>query len=350
MRHFDQLTSHGQVRRLYAMGRAAMKRYGLVATRLQLLQNEKGAVLKVRALETKGTSRALRRTAGAFVLRIYRDPAISNRMIRAQAQWLRAILDETDLVVPEPIADHHGDHVVDLAAPDFGDSVRCSVMRWVPGKPRLLKTGPGAEALRQVGQLMAKLHLHGQRFSPELGAEFPRYDCEGLFGACSCYWPKDGLDAVDAGKRRILEHATQRMREAMNEVGNGPEDFGLIHGDLIQVNYIFYRGQVRAIDFGDCGYGHYLYDMGVTLLMLYAFDADGSQRTAFLEGYRQVRPLSAAHERLLDVFIAGRAVALIRWTLGNENLRTPGGVSWASGAIGWVRQWLACQGPSRRRT
>lgn len=33
---------------------------------------------------------------------------------------------------------------------------------------------------------------------------------------------------------------------------------GLIHGDLHQENYLFCRGAVGAIDFDDCGYGHFL--------------------------------------------------------------------------------------------
>lgn len=80
--------------------------------------------------------------------------------------------------------------------------------------------------------------------------------------------------------------------------------------------------------------------MGVTLLMLHAFDTDGSQRAAFLEGYRQVRPLSASHERLLNVFTAGRAVALYRWMMGNSEQRSPGNDKWVRSVATWVRQWL----------
>ena len=30
-------------------------------------------------------------------------------------------------------------------------------------------------------------------------------------------------------------------------------------------NYLFHGGEVRLIDFGDCGWGHYLYDLAVTV-------------------------------------------------------------------------------------
>lgn len=334
MKHFDALTQRGQIGRLYAAARQALTCYGLTASRLQLLQNEKGAVLKVRTT-------ASGQSPGTFVLRIYRtEPPGGIAAIRSQAGWLRAILEETDVVVPGPVANLQGDYVTTLSTPMLDGVVHCSLMRWVAGKPRLLRTGPGVEALQQVGRMMAKLHLHGQQYEAGPDGAFTRYDYEGLFGESSCYWPRDGLDAADADTLQLFERAMQRIRQVMDQLGCGPDVFGLIHGDLIQVNYIFCRGQVRAIDFGDCGYGYYLYDMGVTLLMLYAFDADGSQRAAFLDGYREVRPLSEEHERLLDVFITGRAVALCRWFMGNENLRKSGGMGWANSAVKWVRQWL----------
>ncbi len=299
-----------------------MRCFGLTATRLQLLQNEKNPVLKVAAVPTRRVPPARRHSGGNFVLRIDRTglparPAI----LRSRACWLESILQQTDVVVPEPITSLHGDYVAVMPAPGLGGTAHCSLTRWVVGKPRLLPTGPGAEALGQVGQVMAELHMHGQRFKPGKDAQFPRYDFEGLYGRSSCYYPKDGLDSLGAGARRLFALAMQRMRRVMDRLGCGRDVFGLIHADLVQVNYIFHRGKVRAIDFGDCGYGYYLYDMGVTLLMLHAFDPDGSQRAAFLEGYRQVRPLSVEHEQSAGPF--HRRPGRRAGTLGPGQRRAP---------------------------
>ena len=40
---------------------------------------------------------------------------------------------------------------------------------------------------------------------------------------------------------------------------------GLIHADLHYENFLFHDGVARAIDFDDCGWGFYLYDVAVTL-------------------------------------------------------------------------------------
>jgi Ser/Thr protein kinase RdoA (MazF antagonist) len=55
------------------------------------------------------------------------------------------------------------------------------------------------------------------------------------------------------------------VRQAQRELGASPDVFGLIHSDLHQENYLFHRGRVRAIDFDDCGWGHFVYDLAVTL-------------------------------------------------------------------------------------
>jgi len=94
---------------------------------------------------------------------------------------------------------------------------------------------------------------------------------------------------------------------------------------------------VRAVDFGDCGYGYYLYDMGVTLLMLRGFDPDGTQRAAFLRGYGQTRGLSDEHRRCYPV-TAARAAALVI----DDGQRCDAHGSWeemVADALGWLKEW-----------
>jgi Ser/Thr protein kinase RdoA (MazF antagonist) len=67
------------------------------------------------------------------------------------------------------------------------------------------------------------------------------------------------------------------------------------------------------IDFGDCGWGHYLYDLAVTLSELEGLPNYAALRAALLAGYRSVRELSPAHESLIDTFIMLREVQNVTW-------------------------------------
>jgi Ser/Thr protein kinase RdoA (MazF antagonist) len=112
-----------------------------------------------------------------------------------------------------------------------------------------------------------------------------------------------------------VEQVIGKIRAVLNELGYGKEVFGLIHADLHQDNYFFHRGRVRAIDFDDCGWGHYLFDLNVTLLELQHLPTYPALRTAFLSGYRRIRALPSAHEGYLDTFFALRRLQLLMWVL-----------------------------------
>ena len=89
------------------------------------------------------------------------------------------------------------------------------------------------------------------------------------------------------------------------------------------------------------GRGHFVYDMAVTLLMLWPFDPGQSQRAAFLQGYRAVRPFPLAHEKLLNLFIAARGVGISRWILGNDANRSESGKRWVAGTVKRLGTWLS---------
>jgi Ser/Thr protein kinase RdoA (MazF antagonist) len=207
----------------------------------------------------------------------------------------------------------------------------CTLTRWVPGRRRFRATGPGARVLHRVGQIMAELHEHGGAFKPPRGFVCPRWDYDGLFGRSSPWRPPRTVRR-DPGSRAIM----QDTRRVMTRLGCSSKVFGLIHGDLIQANYVVDGDAVYPIDFADFGRGYYLYDMAVTLLMLKPFDAGDVQRRAFMAGYRSVRPLSIEQESLLDTFIAARALVLARWILGAAH-PTPADVRWADKTLRSLR-------------
>jgi Ser/Thr protein kinase RdoA (MazF antagonist) len=110
-----------------------------------------------------------------------------------------------------------------------------------------------------------------------------------------------------------------KIRAVQRLLGQGPETFGLIHGDLHQENYLFHQGQVRAIDFDDCGYGHYVYDIAVTLLNVRGRDSTPLLRESFLAGYRSIRPLSTEHEEYVDTFFDLRDLQIMIWAIEMRN-------------------------------
>jgi Ser/Thr protein kinase RdoA (MazF antagonist) len=107
----------------------------------------------------------------------------------------------------------------------------------------------------------------------------------------------------------------------MDTLGQEPRAFGLIHADLClgeESNVLFHKGQARPIDFDDCGYGHWIYDLAVPLAHWQTAAQWATYRQALLGGYARVRPLSGppgvgAHLAHLELFMAARHVSEILW-------------------------------------
>jgi Ser/Thr protein kinase RdoA (MazF antagonist) len=301
------------------LARSALEHYALAAPprRVTLLQRERQSVYMIEADRR-----------GPYVLRLYSGRGPLPARIRSQCQWLSAIRRDTKLIVPEPVANRDGAFVTRF------DGASAVLTRWVAGRRRFRRDGPGVGALEKVGRLMAGLHAHGQTFRPPRGFSCPRWDWRGLFGPDSP-WRPERPPKMDVATRQLFARVSRQARATMKMLGTGADVFGLIHGDLIQSNYLVDGARVAAIDFADFGRGYFMYDMAVTLLLLKPFDRSGRQRAAFLRGYRSVRPLRAEHERLIDTFIAVRAVVLAKWLIGARRPRSAD-LRWVTQTLPWV--------------
>jgi len=194
----------------------------------------------------------------------------------------------------------------------------CTLLTWLPGWfPRKRRT-PGI--VRAIGGLMARLHEHAGQFHIPESFVRPRWDHEGLFDRGS--ETGVGWDRLTGRQRRLFEAVGEHVGGVMERLGAGRNVFGLIHADLIFSNVLFYRGEACAIDFDDCGFGYFLYDLAILLDRIEMRGDYPALRAALLEGYCQVRPLAQEHEPYLDLFLLARWVFLgvcflSRWELGD---------------------------------
>src|SRR5690606_36112310 len=89
--------------------------------------------------------------------------------------WLKALRQETDLLIPKPIAP-----VCTLNSD--GTSIYCTLLEWIEGS-QLLPSDTTPDHARQIGTFIAHLHNHSTRFSPPPNFTLPRLDWEGMFGS-----------------------------------------------------------------------------------------------------------------------------------------------------------------------
>ena len=309
---FELLPRNIQLRRLRRLAQAALATYGLESASLTPLQHFLNTSFRVdapsRALKSRGDGgeKSLR-----YALRISRSGYQDASTIRSELLWLQAIRRETNLVVPEPVPARDGSLLATVSVPSVPGDRHCVIFRWVDGRFRNARLRP--VDLVQVGQFMAQLHLQVQRFTLPEGFVRKRWDIEGLRGKALGIDPEKGRRHLSPEQRRVLDAVADRVEQAMRALGEDREVFGLIHADLHQYNYLFSKGNVRAIDFDTSGWGYYLYDIAVTFSTLLNRPNLPDFRAAFLDGYRQMRSLPVEYEDFIEIFTAARIMGHTLW-------------------------------------
>jgi Ser/Thr protein kinase RdoA (MazF antagonist) len=174
---------------------------------------------------------------------------------------------------------------------------------------------------RELGRLFARMHNRAQAYRPS-SARLKRQE-----------WHE--YDVVDVARFAPSEEHLVRERaavlvERLSRLPRSPNDYGLIHADLHPHNFCFDDGRVTVFDFDNCEYAWFVKDIAV-LLFYVAREEPVEQReeataaflTAFLEGYRELRPCERGWlEAVPDLLSLQRSMnyALFHQYRGQEEL------------------------------
>jgi Ser/Thr protein kinase RdoA (MazF antagonist) len=294
---FSSLDRSGQVARLDKLAREALIYYGLNFAVPTLVNYTNNAVYHVDA----GTHH--------YALRLHRPGVKHLQWIQSELAWLKALRHETDLRVPQPAAP-----VYEGSLEGYDHPVYATLFRWEKGEA-VTPSNLTEKQAYSVGVFAAKLH------HTKLSIDFqrPSRDAEGLFGARSTYQPTAEGEALFSDRQRVIMNAAiEEVKAVMAHLDTDREaNFGMIHADLIAKNLLFDGDTVVALDFDDCGYGYYLYDLAPMLLSFKDEPNGEALRSALWAGYTSLRPQVTHQEAFLETLIAARHIASIRWVASN---------------------------------
>jgi Ser/Thr protein kinase RdoA (MazF antagonist) len=307
MKPFDTLTHRGQVGRLKELALKTLEQYPIVPITVSPLVHLFNSTFRI---DTEN---------GRFVIRINRPHDRSQAEIRSEMQWLASVRQETPLVVPDPLTNNTGDLVTRVEVPGVPEPRDCVVFHWVDGRFYRKKLGP--TALERVGGFMAHLHNHVQDYDFPKGFVRPKLELDGEVGRLVAHAMKHGRELLSDEMCDDIASVVDTIRPSIDSLGEDKSVYNLIHADLHQGNYLFKGGMVRAIDFDDCGWGHFAYDMAISFWYLGQHPALPEMRTAFLKGYRSVRNFPAEHEPFIDTFMALRSLLLMSFMASESNPR-----------------------------
>lgn len=310
---FEELTAQEQAQQLTKLAETVLPQYGFQRAQVQLIGHGDNTVFAVR--KTDRSDPLAVEHDDRTLLRIHRDRYLSPTAIESELHWLHELHHHSPIRVPAPLPTLAGKlsstaQILGMAGPRT-----CTLTSWVAGRSlsRAERTQP--EMLRAIGRLLGQLHHHAAHWQPADSFTRPRWDWDGLFGSRAGY--SDAGDRVwqqtPAPYRQLFATVGDRFQTVAAALGETPDQFGLIHGDFWLGNLLVQGDDLGLIDFADCGWGYWGYDLA-RFLNDFAIGAEADAVLHhLLDGYTQVRPFPAAQLPHLPLFLAVQQVTLSLW-------------------------------------
>ncbi len=323
MKAFEDLTSRGQAGRIRPMAIALLDLHRRPFDSLSLIHHGENT-----------TFRAQKNDAH-YLCRIHRPGYQTLESIRSEMEFIDHCR-KAGLKVPEAIYSKKKKEAVHLLSLETIDGVQPAADRfgvlftWLHGTFRSkmsLRSAP------RIGAYMAKMHLASERFKPSSSFYRPRLDEKGIYTVMG-----GNVDHFKPADREKIILIQEIAAVFFDEIGKDASQFGMVHNDFHAGNRLFVDGEIAAIDFDDCGWSWFIYDIAVCLSYHRSQDNYPAIVQAFFEGYRLVREISEEEEKGLELLVQVRRIQLLLWIEGRSDnprfvTRLPAYLEWALESI-----------------
>lgn len=240
----------------------------------------------------------------------------SRESIASELAWLRALRDDHIADVPVPKRSHDGLDIQQLYDPQHQVNHFVVMFEFLEGAEP--QTSDFTTAFTQLGEVNARLHQHAKRWHPPREFSRRRWDLDELFGPQAIWGPWADAPGVTPQGRVLLDRAEKAIRSRMEIFGTDNDRFGLIHADLRLANLLVWHEKTRVIDFDDCGFGWWLYDLAAALSFLEDRADVPSLIDAWTTGYQKVARLDATDRTEIPTFMMMRRLALLAWVASHS--------------------------------
>jgi Ser/Thr protein kinase RdoA (MazF antagonist) len=333
MRAHDLSAGDDVLARVHEAARKAVRIHGLPGAEITLINVSENATYRVDDPAT----------GERFVLRVHRLGYHSTRSILSELDWLEALREEAGVRTPRVLPSPGGSRVLTVLGTEPRD---CVMFEFLPGtEPSQDRLVPDFERL---GAITARMHRHARSWRRPAGFTRFHWDYEAALGAESRWgrW-QDGV-GVGVEALAVLGRLDKELRERLHRFGRDPGRYGLIHADLRPANLLVVGDEPPSvIDFDDCGFGWYLYDLAAAVSFVEHHPQVPEMIASWVRGYRTVLDLPAEDEAEIWTFIMFRRLLLVAWigTHTGVEIAAELGTGYTEGTCELAERYLG--GPSR---
>ena len=277
---------------------ALLSCYPFRIVRHEHLRTSENAVLKL--ISDTGTLYALRIRK---MTEAYREQLASELVI------LHAFSQSTGAVIPVPLPTCQGE----LFCTTERDGVPYvgTVFSWVPG----VSMAPAEireSHMIAMGRATARFHQFSSTYAPPPGFVRPVYGDEWFFGQNAWSGSPTFIRQLEPRDAQRLFDARDSIRAGLQKIPENASSFGLIHYDLHVGNFLFQDGQANMIDFDECGFGFYLFDVAHILFEFIGQPGFDTFRAAAISACTNATDDNGMNDQL-NLFLALQSMAYVNW-------------------------------------
>lgn len=289
------------IARAAASARSALAQYqGMAGARVELMNVSENATFLV--LPENGENK---------VMRVHRRGYHSEAEIASELAWASALALAEGVRTPAALPNRQGGVVTKVS--DRGGGLRhCVLFDFVEGAEA--DPAQAEEGFVLLGELAARMHRHSRQWARPAWFRRFNWDFDAAFGQ-EARWGRwqQGI-GVGRAETAVLSRLEDHLQNRLRAFGTAPERFGLVHADMRLANLLWGPpGEVTVIDFDDCGFSWFLYDLGAALSFVEDHPQVPALIDAWLRGYRSVADLSRQDEAEIWTFILFRRLLLLAW-------------------------------------
>ncbi|GAA4108822.1 phosphotransferase [Nocardioides fonticola] len=313
--------------RIHEVARAAAARHGRGDAEVVLLNVSENATFR------------LSDDHGSAALRVHRRGYHAPGAIATELAWQDALREEAGIRTPHVLATPAGERIVEVPDPDGEGPRSCVLFEFLPGAE---PTGD----LAGLAAIAARMHRHARGWAGAVPGTRFAWDLSAAFGPEMRWGDWREAIGLDAEGRGVLQRAEDAVRARLADVGRDAASWGLIHGDMRRANLLEHEGALAVIDFDDCGFGWYGYDLAAALSFIEHTPQAPDLVASWFEGYATVAPPAALDLDLATTFVMFRRLLLTAWIASHRPDDPTGelGADFTAGTCRLAEEYLAGRG------
>ncbi len=299
---FTQSSYLSQVRRLRALAELVLAQYPIQVKSIRFINHGENTTFRIDSKDQQ-----------TYLLRIHRSDYHTKSAIHEEMSWLTD-LSKKGIKVPRPVFSKSKSLVETIEKPDVGLR-HCTVFKWIHGS--LIRGSVTPKQMYKLGTLLADL----QNNPPKMKSKHRQYwTAEGLIGPNPKFGSIDNLKQLSKSQQNLVTTTRKSTFKKLKQYQNQfPNRLGLIHADLHFGNIISYKKILGAIDFDDCGFGFFVYDLVIPIISLQNSFKKNKQylipkyKEALIEGYKSKRSWDQFDEEIFPHLMTARKLMMLGW-------------------------------------